>query len=245
MITLHAGGPKFGLPEVSPFCTKTEVQLKMAGLDYRKQRSAPMTAPKGKLPWIEDDGELVADSHFIRRHIEARYGIDLDEGLNTRQRAEAWAVERMMEDHLNWSMLYFRWLVPENFAKGPARFFDELPEDIRDQMRAEVLARVRETHRLQGIGRHTEEEILDLGAHSLAAFAALLGDKLYLTGGQPCGADATAFGVLAGVVTPFFDTPLRRKAEALPNVVGYVERMMLRFYPDFAWGEVAEESMAA
>lgn len=244
MITLYAAGPKFGLPEVSPFCTKTEVQLKMAGLEYRKERSAPMTAPKGKLPWIEDDGEVVADSHFIRRHIERKYKVDFDEGLNTRQRAEAWAIERTLEDHLNWTMLYFRWLVPENFAKGPSHFFDEMPEDIRDQMRAEVLARVRETHRLQGIGRHTEEEILDLGAHSLAAFAALLGDRLYLMGGQPCGADATAFGVLAGVMTPFFDTPLRRQAEALPNIVGYVERMMLRYYPDFVWGEAAE-SLAA
>ena len=36
MITLYGFGAGFGLPEISPFVTKTEVQLKMAGIAYRK-----------------------------------------------------------------------------------------------------------------------------------------------------------------------------------------------------------------
>ena len=47
MIVLYGGGPNFGLPEVSPYVTKTEVQLKMAGLAYRKERATPKRLAQG------------------------------------------------------------------------------------------------------------------------------------------------------------------------------------------------------
>jgi Glutathione S-transferase N-terminal domain len=46
-------------------------------------------APKGKLPYIVDDGEAVGDSTFIRWHIEKKYQIDFDRGLTPEQRAIA------------------------------------------------------------------------------------------------------------------------------------------------------------
>ena len=127
MITLYGFGPRFGLPEASPYVTKAEVQLKMAGLPYVKQVTTPDTSPKGQLPYIDDGDARVADSTFIRIHLEESYGIDLDAGLDDRQRAEAWAIERMTENHFTWSMTYARWMLPENFAKGPAHFFDGAP----------------------------------------------------------------------------------------------------------------------
>lgn len=45
MIILYGFGEGFGLPEVSPFVTKTEVQLKMAGLAYRKVFALPDSSP--------------------------------------------------------------------------------------------------------------------------------------------------------------------------------------------------------
>ena len=57
MITLYGFGEGFGLPEISPFVTKTELQLKMAGLGYRKERAKPPASPKGQLPYIVDDAE--------------------------------------------------------------------------------------------------------------------------------------------------------------------------------------------
>ncbi|MBX9811968.1 MAG: glutathione S-transferase N-terminal domain-containing protein [Burkholderiales bacterium] len=46
-------------------CAET-ILLRMAGLPYECPRGANhMRAPKGKLPYIEDNGRLIADSTFV------------------------------------------------------------------------------------------------------------------------------------------------------------------------------------
>lgn len=245
MITLYGAGEGFGLPEKSPYVTKTEVQLKMAGLAYRKLQGTPQEAPKGQMPFIEHDGQRIGDSTFIRGYLERTFGLDFDEGLDPRQRAEAWALERMLENHLGWFGIQARWLIPENFAKGPAHFFDGAPEAIRQQVRDQALERVRGAVLAVGVTRHTEPEMLVLAARSLAALEVILGDQPYLFGARPCGADATAFGILAFLLSPFFESPLRRQAERFPGLVAYVDRLMGEFYPEFPWGQIAAERSAA
>ncbi|HUA79856.1 MAG TPA: glutathione S-transferase family protein [Dyella sp.] len=243
-LTLYASRPGFGLPDTSPFVIKTEVQLKMTGLSYERESTVPPRAPKGKVPYIVDEGDVVPDSTFIRAHLERKYRVDLDEGLDARQRAEAWTIERLLEDHLYFAMVWFRWIVPENFAKGPARFADIAPEAEREALRRQMQARKNDDLRGHGIGRHSAAEIAVLGVRSIDAVGTLLGDKPYLMGDRPSAVDATAFGVLAAILTPFFDTPLRDAVVGRPNLVAYVERMMHRFYPDHAWEPVQQVEIA-
>ena len=54
-------------------------------------------------------------------------------------------------------------------------------------------------------------------------------------GDKPCGTDATAFGAVAGILTPFFDSKLREQVEGFANLTAYVDRMMQHYYPGFAW----------
>ena len=240
MITLYGFGPGFGLPEISPYVTKTEIQLKMAGLDYRKARGRPDQSPKGQLPFVDDAGELISDSTFIRAHIEARHGVDLDEGLTSAERAQAWAIERMVENHFGWCVGHARFFIGENFDKGPAHFFDHVVEGKRRAMREAFIARVRETFMAVGVLRHAPEEIEELGSKSLEALSMFLADKPYIMAERPTGADAICFAMLAGLTTPFFDSPLARRAEAFPNLGAYVDRMMARFYPTFPWCELSQ-----
>jgi glutathione S-transferase len=235
VITLYGFGPGFGLPEKSPFVTKTEVQLRMAGLDYRKEKAMPPASPKGQLPYIVDDGESIADSTFIRAHIEGKYGFDFDAPLSLQARAQAWAFERMIEHHVCSALSGARWVDPENFAKGPAHFFDGAPEHLREKLREDAQFRVAENYLLSGLGRHAPDDDVDLAVRSLFALSVQLGDKPYLMGEVPCGTDATAFGALAGILTPFFASPLRERTGHFPNLTAYVDRMMLQYYPEFAW----------
>jgi len=99
-IRLYGFRPAGGLPDASPFVVKTMILLKMAGLDYVSDGSGYSRAPKGKLPFIDDDGTLVPDSTFIRFHIEERYGFDFDAGLTPTQKAIGWCAEKLCEEHL-------------------------------------------------------------------------------------------------------------------------------------------------
>jgi glutathione S-transferase len=233
MITLHGFFPAFDVPAASPFAIKTDVQLKMSGLPYRiGEGGTPQTGPKGKIPYIEDGGQLIGDSTFIRDHIEKAYGIDLDAGLSPEDRARAWSVERMLEDHLYWAMVHQRWCDDANFEKGPAHFFDRLPEALRDTARCEAREGVKASVYGHGLGRHSGAEIADLGARSIRSLATQIGGKPYLMGEKPCGADATAFAFAISVSTAYFSGPLCDAAHRYPALLSYTERMTQRYYPE-------------
>jgi glutathione S-transferase len=243
MITLYTFGPAFGLPDPSPFVTKVEVLLKMANLAYQTDSTGFRRAPKRKLPYIDDDGERVADSTFIRWHLENKYRIDFDKGLSEEQRAIAWAFEKMAEDHLYWTLVDARWVDEANFAKGAKNFFQNIPAPVRPLVVALIRRKVKRALHGQGMGRHTGAEIVALGTRSIAAIADFLGPKPFFMGSDPTGADATVFAFVAGVLCPRFDTPLRTAAERHENLRRYVGRMTARYYPEL--GEVAGCQAAA
>ncbi|WGM37863.1 glutathione S-transferase family protein [Caulobacter sp. NIBR1757] len=234
MITLYTAGPGFGLPEISPYAMKTEIQLQLADLAFEKRPGRREDSPKGQVPWIVDGEERVADSTFIRAHIEGKYGVDLDAGLSVEQRAQAWAMERMVENQLGWAGAHFRFLKADNFAKGPAHWFDQAPEAMRETLRAGLVEAVAANVLAVGIGRHSDEEIAWLAERSLTAIAVTLGDKPFLFGDRPVGSEAVVFSILATTLNPFFDSPLHDRFAAMPSLVAYVGRMMERFYPEHA-----------
>ena len=234
MITLYTFGPGFGLPDPSPFVTKAEVLLKMAGVPYKTDTTGFNKAPKGKLPYINDNGTIVPDSTFIRQHLESRHGIDFDKGLSPAQRAVAWAFEKMCEDHLYWVLVDARWMNDANFNAGPRKFFNAAPAPIRPAVIVMVKRQLRRVLKGHGMGRHSRSEIEALGIRDIDAIAAFLGEKPYLMGNEPCGADATIFAFVAGALCDRFQTPIRPATERHANLVAYRDRLMRRFYPAYA-----------
>jgi glutathione S-transferase len=234
MITLYSFGPAFGLPDPSPFVTKAEILLKMSGQPYRTDTKGFGKAPKGKLPYIDDDGEKIADSTFIRWHLEKKYGTDFDRGLSSEQRAAAWAFEKMLEDNLYWVLVIERWMDEGNFAKGPRTFFRSVPAPMRGLVVTMIRRKVRNIAKAQGMGRHDADELTALGERALESVAGWLGDKQFFMGGEPAGVDATVFAFTAGVLCPLFDSRVRTAAERHDNLKRYVGRMTARFYPDFS-----------
>ena len=232
MITLYTFGPKFGLPDPSPFCMKALVLLKMAGLDYETGAADLQKAPKGKGPYMDDNGTIVADSTFIRIHFENTRGIDFDEGLSDAERTVAWAFEKLCADNLYWALVHSRWLRDDNFNAGPAQFFQVIPAPLRLIVVPMVRRQVRRDLKGQGFGRHSEAEVVELTTRGIDHIAAFLGDKPYLMGDKPCSADASVFPMVASMLCDLFETPLVGATAKHKNLVAYRDRLMGQYFPD-------------
>lgn len=233
MIRLHGFGPAFGLPDPSAFVTKAEVLLKMAGLPYETARGDFKTNPKGKMPYIRDEGEVIGDSTLIRFHIERKYGFDFDAGVSKADRAAAWAFEKMCEDHLYWPAVRQRWMDDGNFERGPAVFFKGIPALIRPIITGLIRRKVRRNLHGQGFGRFSEAEGRAIVARSFAAIADYLEGRNYLGGAKPCGADATLFAFLASALIPtVFTGYVTEEARKHPVFAAYVARMQALYYPN-------------
>jgi glutathione S-transferase len=231
MITLNIFGPMFGLPDPSPFVMKAEVLLKMSGLPFQCQSGNLRRAPKGKMPYIEDDGVKIGDSTLIRLHLEKKYSVNFDKHLSIAESGVVWAIEKMLEDNLYWAMVHARWMDDANFAKGPANFFKSIPAPVRPLIVRVIRRIVRKNLHAQGLGRHSLNEIAALANRATDALSAVLGDKPYLMGANKCGADATAFAFALGILCPLFDTPVREHAATHTNLVAYCDRMRNEFFP--------------
>ena len=231
MIRLHQFAPAFGLPNASPFCMKLETYLRMASLPFELVNSGDvLKAPKRKLPYIDDDGTLVADTSFIIEHLKARYGDPLDAALSPQQRAVATAFQRLFEENLYWAVVQTRWAEDAGWQKTRQAFFGTLPAPLRwflpNLARRGLLAEMRG----QGMGRHSAAEIQAIGCRDVTAVADFLADKPYMLGEQPSSLDATAHAFLANLLWAPVDSPLQRHARTRPTLEAYCQRMKARYF---------------
>ena len=238
MTTLYGWGPMFDCPSPSPYVMKTEIQLQMLGVEFDRAIADLESVSKKKAPYVEDDGEIIQDSNFIRAHFERKLGRSLLDGLTPREQALSWALERMAEDHLNLAMAGERWLIDENFRKGPALFFADVPAPAREQVYQEVCDGMTASRWGGGFGRHSRDEQLQLAAWDLAAIAAQLGERKFLLGDEPTVADASVAATLISCATEYFDTPLTSMVREHANLPAYIRRMEEAYLPQAVWPEL-------
>ena len=211
---------------VSPFGLKLETWLRLADIPYIVEPSTDLRrAPKGKLPYIKDDGRLVGDTTLIIEYLKTSRGIDPDAGLDARQRAEALMLQRLFEDHFYFVLAYSRWIDPAGWATLRPAFFGRIPFPAGRLAASYFRRRVARMLHLQGIGRHRPDEIYAMARHDLAAVADYLGDRPFQMGEPLTTVDAVAYAFLANVLYLPFETELKRIALEFPTLVTYCEAM--------------------
>lgn len=229
MITLHGFSPAYGLPDLSPFVLKAATYFRMAGIPYRSVSGDPRKAPKGKLPFIEDDGQKVADSSFIVDHCRRKHK-DLDAGLGAHEKAVGRAVQSMLESDFYFVMVTLRWIDDRGWAvMGPTLqgFMKQggVPGFLSGVVAGQVRKQVAKAAHAQGTGRHSYAEVEAMGVGHWDSVAELLGDKSYFFGDAPRSIDATIFGFLWPMLDAPFEGPIKEAIKAHKNLVAYRDRM--------------------
>jgi len=221
----------WGLPSVGPFSLKLEAWLRIAKIPYETVVEAtPFKGPKGKLPWIEHEGKRIGDSGFIIEYLEKRFGCDPNAGLSAAERAIALSLRRLIEESLYWTLVYDRWMVEDNWPITRKLVLGMIPMPVRLVIAPVARRGVRRQLDLQGMGRHSREEIHAIGAKDIGAIADFLGDKPFLMGETATEIDAIAYGVLANIMLVPIASPIKDAAMRRANLVDFVARIRQRYF---------------
>ncbi|MEO1101781.1 MAG: glutathione S-transferase family protein [Pseudomonadota bacterium] len=225
----------FGEPSASPFCVKALCMLKAAGIDYEVEETAdPRKAPKSKLPVLQTDEEIIADSDQIRSYLERKTGVDFDEGLSNTDRATSRAVIRMVEEHIYFAIVCDRWGNDENWAHVKQAFFSEIPFPVRGLITGQVRKQALASLNGQGMGRHSDAERFERVQKDIVAIRSLVGDTPFLFGEEPTAADMSVVAMLSAVVATPVETDTSRFVRNDNALSDYMKRGRERLYPETA-----------
>ncbi|XP_022231057.1 failed axon connections isoform X2 [Drosophila obscura] len=234
------------LPSLSPYCLKVETWLRLVGLKYENvDHKMRFRSKKGQLPFIELNGEEIADSAIIIKELSSKYEKNLDSGLTAEQRNVSYATIAMLENHLIWIIFYWRAKYPDNVLKGYKVNLQHalglrLPNSILNFFFKITFGR-KGTKKLKahGIGVHSAEEIEEFGKNDLKVLSEMLDCKPFFFGDEPTTLDVVAFAVLSQLhyLSKDIAYPLRDyMTEKCPNLIGHVSRMKDKCFPD--WDEI-------
>jgi glutathione S-transferase len=216
----------------APFPLKLETWLRMAKIPFEfVVANDPNKGPKGKSPWIEYGDVRMGDSTLIIEFLQQRFGIDLDKHLDARQRALAIAIQRMLEEHYHQCFEHQLF-----FGVGAEDRLQEFAATMPVPLRWLVPTVLKRTFSKQlyarGMGRHTEDVIIQQGKEDLDALSELLGDQRYILGDQPSSIDACVFGFLGVSLYVEGDNPLYQYGASIENLMRYCERVRARYFPE-------------
>jgi glutathione S-transferase len=218
MLTLYSYPELFGVADNNPFGLKIFAFLKLAGLPFRHEHIFDAkAAPRGQLPYIDDDGKHVGDSDMIIAYLVDKYRLSIDDALTQAQRDADLMIRRTLDD-LYWVMSYSRWKDPQFWPLFRDAMLGAHPSLTPDGMEAARTYNFERYH-YQGIGRYEPQDAYKRGIADLSAIAGLFPEGGFLFGQQPSSIDAGLYGFVANIYFYDIDTPLKQFVVSHRNLV--------------------------
>ncbi len=218
MIALFSYPQLFGVADNNGYGLKVFAFLRLTGVPFKHEHLFDASAaPRGQLPYIVDDGEVIGDSDAIIAHLTRKYRLPIDDELTTAQRDINHLIMRMLDD-LYWVMSYSRW--------KDERFWPAFREALRREHPNLTKAGLHKAQEFnsrryyyQGIGRYSPAAAYARGLADLQVLANLIPATCYLHGPKPTSIDAAIYGFVANIYFYEFDTPLKQFVASHPNLV--------------------------
>jgi glutathione S-transferase len=218
MLTLYSYPELFGVADNNAYGLKIFAFLKLTGVPFRHEHIFDASAaPRGQLPYIDDDGKTIGDSDTIIGHLTRKYRLTIGDTLTAAQRDTDHLITRMLDD-LYWVMSYSRW--------KDERFWPLFRDALIKQhpsLTKEGLHKAQEfnfqRYYFQGIGRYEPDAAMQRGLDDLRVLADLMPGSGYLHGPSPTSIDAGIYGFIANIYFYDIPTPLKQFVDSHPNLV--------------------------
>lgn len=228
-LTLYGYGPAWGLPDLSPFVLKVLYYCNAQNFQVTSVVGSPTKAPRGKLPYINMDGETYSDSRLILQHLESIHPMPMDHWMTSAQRATGRALQSMLEEHLYFMGVSGRWQHDHGFGVLKPALIHYLRQTgipalfcspVASLVRASVIRQVK----AQGVGRMTPAEQFDVCHEIYRSWNDTLGDQPFLFGDAPCTLDCSAVALAMTGSIEDFQHPAAQALRQFPRLLKYAQR---------------------
>lgn len=191
--------------EVSPFCDKVRRVLHYKRKPYETREVPPTETlvrlrrlnPIGKVPVLEHGATVVADSTDIARYIDRLCPEPPLYPEDPRERALCHLLEDWADESLYFFETWFRFALRENAGEWSRRTSHSEPPLLRQATERALPTLMRNMLKAQGIGRKTDERVLDEFNAHLGALDDWLASGDWLVGSRLSIADIAVYSQLA------------------------------------------------
>lgn len=236
-LKFYKWGDKWGIADASPFCLKIETVLRAANIKYEAPKDClqnHQNSPKGKLPYIEHNGKLIADSNLIIEYLKKHFDINLDDELTEEEKSISLAFRRMIDENLYWVLLYSR-LADEtgwNIIKND--YYIMIPSDMRSNVADDCRKNVLSDLKSHGMGRHTADEIYSIGDKDFQALSIFLGNnKFFFNKDKPSLLDICCYSIVGNLIYSPLNTKINVIIKKYDNLLNHCHMIHERYYPEY------------
>jgi glutathione S-transferase len=218
MLTLYSWPALCGVADNNGYGLKVYAFLKLTEVPFAHEHIFDATnAPRGQLPYIDDDSEIIGDSETIIAHLIRKYRLTIDDALAVTQRDTDHLVTRMLDD-LYWVMSYSRWKDDRYWPAFRDMLLREHPS-VTEKSLLKAKAYNAQRYHYAGIGRYEADAAIARGLADLRVLARLIPANSFVHSDKPTSIDAGIYGFIANIYFYNIDTPLKQFVVAHDNIV--------------------------